>query len=104
MPHGLKPPSEEDSPSAPLETQAKVERTRSPLLWQWGQEAASSARLMGRSNSNLSLQLEQRYSYIGIVPHNLLYPVLRVSQVLSLLSKNPEADFRDSVEAAACGC
>ncbi len=60
------PPTGEGTPLSSLEKQAKVDNTRLALLWQRGQEAPSVAWLNGRNSSNLSSQLEQTYSYIGI--------------------------------------
>ncbi len=60
------PPSEVEAPSELLENEAKVEIARWALLLQPGQEDASWEQLMGRRNSNLSPQVEQRYSYSGI--------------------------------------
>ncbi len=60
------PPTLEDNPLSSVEKQAKVDNTRSALLWQCGQEAASVAWLNGRNSSNLNSQSGQTYSYIGI--------------------------------------
>jgi hypothetical protein len=59
------PPSEAGEPSELLENE---ESTRRALLPQLGQEAPWLDWLMVLSSSNLILQLEQKYSYIGISP------------------------------------
>jgi hypothetical protein len=59
------PPSEADEPS---ELRQNEESTRSAPLPHLGQETFSPDWLMVLSNSNLLLQLEQKYSYIGISP------------------------------------
>ena len=60
--HELPPPTGTDTPLAFLEKDAKVETCRSASLSHLGQLAASSARLKGRSRSNLLSQLGQQYS------------------------------------------
>ena len=61
------PPVGEVSPFASFDREAKVENTRLAFLWQTGHEASLLTWLKLRNNSNLSLQPEQTYSYIGIL-------------------------------------
>ena len=53
-------------PLSLLEKEAKVESTRSALLWQRGQEASLSHWLTEHSSSNFKPHLGQAYSYSGI--------------------------------------
>jgi hypothetical protein len=50
-----------------VEKETNEGKTLCAGLLQLRHKASSSARLMGRSNSNLSLQFGQKYSYMGIV-------------------------------------
>jgi len=50
------------SPPAPLEKEANPEKTRCAAPPHRGQAPSSPALLIGRSSSNLTLQLEQKYS------------------------------------------
>ena len=56
------PPIGVDGPSLPLEKEAKADNIRFAPLWQRGQEAFSFAWVWWRSNSNLKLQIGQKYS------------------------------------------
>ncbi len=58
-------PSEAGDPSELLENNESTRLAQAPQPKHW---ASSSARFIGLNNSNLSLQSEQRYSYIGIFP------------------------------------
>lgn len=62
----VSPIIELDSPSAPLEKAAKDENSFRAEDWHLGHETASPASLKERRSSNLALQLEQMYSYIGM--------------------------------------
>jgi len=70
-PQELPPPRDIDSPSELRAKAATADGTRRAPLLQWGQDADSSARLMGLISSNLTWQLEQRNSYTGIVKPQL---------------------------------
>lgn len=62
-----------NEPSSPLAKEAKRERTRAAFGCPLGQVAGSSAWLMGRSSSNFSLQVGQKYSYKGMVRRSSYY-------------------------------
>jgi hypothetical protein len=56
------PPTGATKPSSPFEKEANSDRTRLAPGCPLGQGAASSARLIERSNSNFWLQVGQKYS------------------------------------------
>lgn len=76
-------PIEVNPPESPLEKAAKEEKSFLAGAWHSGQEASSVASLKGRRSSNLQLQLEQTYSYIGISPPPFIIP--RSSEACLLL-------------------
>jgi len=51
-----------DSPPAPFEKEANLEKARLAVCWHWGHEASSFALFMERNSSNLQLQSGHRYS------------------------------------------
>ncbi len=74
--HLSEPPTGTETPSESLEEAVKADNTFSPLVWHVGQKASSLRQPILRSNSNLLLQFEQKYSYIGIFFPPILFYTL----------------------------
>jgi len=60
--HLSNPPIGVETPSESLDKEANTEGTFCPLMLHVGQKASSFIQFIERSNSNLPLQLEQKYS------------------------------------------
>ena len=78
------PAMDEDAPLESRDIAAKVDMMRRAGALQTGQIASSAARLMGRSSSNLLLQMEHLYSYNGIFNlfRILPFPLARVKLMM----------------------